>query len=33
VLGLGLVTSGIRSHRWAVRCARLDALVADWQRT
>ncbi len=33
VLGLGLVTSGVRSHRWAVRCARLDALVAGWQRT
>jgi hypothetical protein len=33
VLGLGLATSGIRSHRWAVRCARLDTLVDDWQRT
>jgi predicted acylesterase/phospholipase RssA len=33
VLGLGLVTSGIRSHRWALRCARLGALVDDWQQT
>ncbi len=32
LLGLGLITSGVRSHRWAVRCRRLDALVNDWRQ-
>jgi hypothetical protein len=32
IVGLGLVTSGVRSHRWAVRCRRLNALVTDWQQ-
>jgi len=31
ILGLGLVVSGIRTHRWAVRCRRLEALVIDWR--
>ena len=31
-LGLGMITSGVRSHRWAVRCRRLDALVTDWRQ-
>ncbi len=32
IVGLGLVTSGVRSHRWAVRCRRLNSLVTDWQQ-
>jgi hypothetical protein len=31
-LGLGMITSGVRSHRWAVRCRRLDAVVTDWRQ-
>ena len=31
VMGLGLITSGVRSQRWAVRCRRLESLVSDWR--
>jgi len=31
IMGLGLITSGVRSRRWAVRCRRLESLVSDWR--
>ncbi|HQY83366.1 MAG TPA: hypothetical protein PLT40_00860, partial [Ilumatobacteraceae bacterium] len=30
MLGLGLITSGVRRRRWDTRCARLGGLVAQW---
>lgn len=32
IVGLGLVTSGVRSHRRGVRCRRLGDLVTDWRQ-
>jgi hypothetical protein len=32
MLGLGLITSGVRRRRWQTRCVRLGGLIDDWAK-
>jgi len=32
-IGAGFLTAGVRTHRWAVRCRRLEELVQHWHET